>query len=69
MIACDSQRIKESALAGLEDEEGERRRAIMGVLRLYPDFVKLFLLLLADLRSPKVGVGRRSAPVFTMLLG
>lgn len=46
LIAYDSQRIKELALAGFEDEEGERKIAIMGALRLYLDFVNLFLLLL-----------------------
>lgn len=46
LIAYDSQRIKELALAGFDDEEGERKIAIMGALRLYLDFVNLFLLLL-----------------------
>jgi len=35
-----------AALAGFDDEEGERKLAIMGALRLYLDFVNLFLLLL-----------------------
>ena len=46
LIAYDSQRIKEIALAGIDVEEGERKVAIMGALRLYLDFVNLFLLLL-----------------------
>ena len=46
LIAYDSQRIKEMALAGVEDQEGGQNIAILGALRLYLDFVNLFLLLL-----------------------
>jgi uncharacterized protein len=46
LIAYDSQRIKKLALSGFQDEEGEHKSAIMGALRLYLDFVNLFLLLL-----------------------
>jgi len=46
LIAYDSQRIKEVARAGMENEEGEQKAAILGALRLYLDFVNLFLLLL-----------------------
>jgi FtsH-binding integral membrane protein len=46
LIAYDSQRIKKLALAGFDDEETERKSAILGALRLYLDFINLFLLLL-----------------------
>jgi len=46
LIAYDSQRIKDLALAGFADEEGQQKSAILGALRLYLDFVNLFLLLL-----------------------
>ena len=46
LIAYDSQRIKEMALSGAGEGESGRRYAIMGALRLYLDFVNLFLLLL-----------------------
>lgn len=46
LIAYDSQRIKEMALAGFDNESVERKAAIMGALRIYLDFVNLFLLLL-----------------------
>lgn len=46
LVGYDSQRIKEMALAGVGDDEEGRKYAIMGALRLYIDFVNLFLLLL-----------------------
>ena len=46
LVAYDSQRIKEMALAGYGDSEEGQKYAIMGALRLYLDFVNLFLLLL-----------------------
>ena len=46
LVAYDSQRIKEMALSGVGDGEAGRKYAIMGALRLYLDFVNLFLLLL-----------------------
>ena len=46
LVAYDSQRIKELALSGVGDDEAGRKHAIMGALRLYLDFVNLFLLLL-----------------------
>jgi len=46
LIAYDSQRIKEMALAGVGEGEEGQKHAIMGALRLYLDFVNLFLLLL-----------------------
>jgi uncharacterized protein len=46
LVAYDSQRIKEMALAGAGEGEEGQKHAIMGALRLYLDFVNLFLLLL-----------------------
>jgi FtsH-binding integral membrane protein len=46
LVAYDSQRIKEMAISGVGDGEEGRKYAIMGALRLYLDFVNLFLLLL-----------------------
>ncbi|MFP4114599.1 MAG: Bax inhibitor-1/YccA family protein [Spirochaetota bacterium] len=46
LVAYDSQRIKEMALAGAGDGEEGRKHAVMGALRLYLDFVNLFLLIL-----------------------
>ena len=46
LIAYDSQRIKEMALAGVGRGDEGQRHAVMGALRLYLDFVNLFLLLL-----------------------
>ncbi|MFW5688962.1 MAG: Bax inhibitor-1/YccA family protein [Spirochaetota bacterium] len=46
LVAYDSQRIKEMALAGAGEGEQGQKYAIMGALRLYLDFVNLFLLLL-----------------------
>ena len=46
LVAYDSQRIKEMALAGVGEGEEGQKHAIMGALRLYLDFVNLFLLLL-----------------------
>ena len=46
LVAYDSQRIKEMALSGVGAGDEGRRYAIMGALRLYLDFVNLFLLLL-----------------------
>lgn len=46
LIAYDSQRIKEMALAGAGEGPDGQKYAIMGALKLYLDFVNLFLLLL-----------------------
>ncbi|MFW6313012.1 MAG: Bax inhibitor-1/YccA family protein [Spirochaetota bacterium] len=46
LVAYDSQRIKEMALAGAGEDDDAQKHAIMGALRLYLDFVNLFLLLL-----------------------
>ena len=46
LTAYDAQKIKEMAYAGFEGEEMERKGAVIGALRLYLDFINLFLLLL-----------------------
>ncbi len=48
LIAYDTQNIKEMSLAmdGLEQSDSARKYAIFGALRLYLDFINLFLLLL-----------------------
>lgn len=46
LVAYDSQRIKEMALSGAGEGEAGQKYAIIGALRLYLDFVNLFLLLL-----------------------
>ena len=46
LVAYDSQRIKEMARSGAGDSPVAQNMAIMGALRLYLDFINLFLLLL-----------------------
>jgi uncharacterized protein len=46
LTAYDTQQIKAMALQGFGDEETERKGAVIGALRLYLDFVNLFLMLL-----------------------
>jgi uncharacterized protein len=46
LTAYDTQQIKAMALHGFGDEETERKGAVIGALRLYLDFVNLFLMLL-----------------------
>jgi FtsH-binding integral membrane protein len=46
LTAYDAQKIKEMAYAGFAGEEMERKGAVIGALRLYLDFINLFLLLL-----------------------
>jgi hypothetical protein len=46
LTAYDAQKIKEMAYAGFAGTEEERKGAIIGALRLYLDFINLFLLLL-----------------------
>ncbi|RAK65964.1 Bax inhibitor-1/YccA family protein [Hymenobacter edaphi] len=46
LTAYDTQKIKELAFVGLEDEEVDRKAAVWGALTLYLDFVNLFLYLL-----------------------
>lgn len=54
LTAYDTQKIKEMAYRGFGDSETERKGAVIGALRLYLDFINLFLLLL------RVFGGRRS---------
>lgn len=46
LTAYDTQKIKNMAAGGLTDSHVEQKGAIMGALRLYLDFINLFLLLL-----------------------
>jgi uncharacterized protein len=46
LAAYDVQKIKEMAFQGFADEETETKAAVIGALRLYLDFVNLFLMLL-----------------------
>ncbi len=46
LTAYDTQKLKEMAMAGFANEELERKSAVMGALRLYLDFINLFLMLL-----------------------
>ena len=46
LTAYDTQTLKAMAQAGFADEETERKSAVMGALRLYLDFINLFLMLL-----------------------
>lgn len=46
LTAYDTQQIKAMATGGFDGEEMERKGAIIGALRLYLDFINLFLLLL-----------------------
>jgi FtsH-binding integral membrane protein len=46
LTAYDAQKIKEMASAGFAGSEDERKGAVIGALRLYLDFINLFLLLL-----------------------
>ena len=46
LTAYDSQKIKQMAAQGFGDAEMERKGAVIGALRLYLDFINLFLLLL-----------------------
>ena len=46
LTAYDTQKIKEMAYRGFGDEEMQRKGTIIGALRLYLDFINLFLMLL-----------------------
>lgn len=46
LIVWDTQRIKQMAAMGLADGRSRMAVAVMGALRLYLDFINLFLLLL-----------------------
>ena len=53
LTAYDTQKIKEMNAVGNTDAESDRKGAIMGALRLYLDFVNLFLYLLRFFGSRK----------------
>lgn len=46
LTAYDTQKIKMIGQAGFADEEHQKKAAILGALRLYLDFINLFLMLL-----------------------
>jgi uncharacterized protein len=46
LIAYDTQKIKQMAAAGLNNEKGRGSIVVIGALKLYLDFINLFLLLL-----------------------
>jgi hypothetical protein len=46
LVAWDTQRIKQMAMTGVADGRAHTAIAILGALRLYLDFINLFLLLL-----------------------
>jgi len=46
LTAYDTQKIKQTNIIGNEGTEEDRKEAILGALRLYLDFINLFLLLL-----------------------
>lgn len=46
LAAFDTQQIKAMALQGFADEETERKASVIGALKLYLDFINLFLMLL-----------------------
>lgn len=46
LIAYDTQRIKDMHLAGADGSEEGKKLAVMGALKLYLDFINLFLMLL-----------------------
>jgi hypothetical protein len=53
LAAYDTQRIKEMGQASLQGAEVEQKSAVIGALRLYLDFINLFLLLLRVLGNRK----------------
>ena len=46
LTAYDTQKIKAMGLLGAQDSEAQNKGAIMGALRLYLDFINLFLMML-----------------------
>ncbi len=46
LTAYDTQKIKAMSVLALDGAESEQKGAIIGALRLYLDFINLFLLLL-----------------------
>jgi len=53
LTAYDTQKIKEMSAVALQGEETEQKGAIMGALRLYLDFINLFLLMLRVMGNRK----------------
>ena len=53
LTAYDAQKIKAMSVVALEGDESEQKGAIIGALRLYLDFINLFLLLLRVLGRRK----------------
>ena len=53
LTAYDTNKIKQMAVQGFADGKMERKGAIMGALRLYLDFINLFLMLLRIFGSRK----------------
>ena len=53
LTAYDTQKIKQMAVMSLDGSETEQKGAILGALRLYLDFINLFLLLLRVLGRRK----------------
>ncbi len=46
LVAYDTQRIKQLAAQGVADGRSHASLAVMGALKLYLDFINLFILLL-----------------------
>lgn len=46
LTAYDTQKVKSMAFIGLEDDDTDRKAAVLGALTLYLDFINLFLFLL-----------------------
>jgi FtsH-binding integral membrane protein len=46
LTAYDTQKIKQIGQAGFADSEHQQKAAVLGALRLYLDFINLFLMLL-----------------------
>ena len=53
LVAYDTQKIKEMNIIGNEGTDEDRKEAIMGALRLYLDFINLFMHLLRILGDRK----------------
>ncbi|UCD12776.1 MAG: Bax inhibitor-1 family protein, partial [Nitrospinaceae bacterium] len=51
--AYDTQKIKEMNILGNEGTDEDTKEAISGALRLYLDFINLFLMLLRLMGSPR----------------
>ena len=53
LTAYDAQKIKAMSMVALQGGEAEQKGAIIGALRLYLDFINLFLLLLRVMGNRK----------------